>query len=54
MNILIGAVPLNMTLPQMASFCGVGFLIVMVILAILAMCTSIIGKFFESTGNKNK
>lgn len=54
MNILAGAVPLNMTLLQMASFCGVGFLIVMVILAVLAMCTSIIGKFFESVDKKNK
>lgn len=54
MNILAGAVPLNMTLPQMASFCGVGFLIVMVILAVLAMCTLIIGKFFESVDKKNK
>lgn len=54
MNILAGAVPLNMTLSQMASFCGVGFLIVMVILSALAMCTTIIGKFFESIDNKNK
>ena len=54
MNILAGAVPLNMSLPLMASFCGVGFLIVMVILAVLAMCTSIIGKFFESVDKKNK
>lgn len=54
MNFLAGAVQLNMTLSQMASFCGVGFLIVMVILSVLAMCTTIIGKFFESVDKKNK
>lgn len=54
MNFLAGAVPLNMTLSQMASFCGVGFLIVMVILSVLAICTTIIGKFFKSINNKNK
>ena len=54
MNFLAGAVPLITTLSQMASFCGVGFLIVMVILSVPAMCTTIIGKFFESIDNKNK
>lgn len=44
----LASVPLAMSFPQMVSFCGIGFLVVMVVLFMLGIFTGLLGKIFAS------
>ena len=48
----LASVPLAMSFPQMVSFCGIGFLVVMVVLFMLGIFTGLLGKIFASFEKK--
>ncbi len=48
------AVPLNMSFPQMLSFCGIGFLVVMIVLALLSVFTAFVGGVFSSLDKRRQ
>lgn len=50
--LISSAVPLNMPFGQMMLFCSVGFLVVMLVLAALCICTSLIGRIFMAMEKK--
>ncbi len=49
---LMATVPLRMAFDEMVSFCSIGFIVVMIVLAGLCVCTSLIGKFFAALEKK--
>lgn len=52
MYILSAAVPLTMPVSQMVTFCGIGFIVVMMVLAALSIFTAIIGRIFTNLEEK--
>lgn len=48
----LASVPLTMSFPQMVSFCGIGFLVVMAVLFMLGIFTGLLGKIFASFEKK--
>ena len=52
MTTTLASVPLVMSFPQMVSFCGIGFLVVMAVLFMLGIFTGLLGKIFASFERK--
>ena len=53
MTTTLASVPLAMSFPQMVSFCGIGFLVVMAVLFMLGIFTGLLGKIFASFERKH-